>query len=327
MATGIVSIAAARLGLTWLSALLSLINAVAFPTLWLLTLLRLVNHPLALLADLQHHQRGPSLLTAVASTSVFGTQISLLTPYQNIAAALWLGALGLWAGLTYGLFVAVTIRAEKPPLHADLDGTWLLAVVAPEAVAILGTNVAGAFAEPEMMIFASLCLFLLGGLFYLIIITLILYRWLFKRMQPDQLTPSYWINMGAAAILTLAGARLVLAVGAYPALADLRGFMIGQTVLFWAVATWWVPLLVAVMIWRHVIGKVPLAYRLDYWSMVFPIGMYTAASWAFSHAVGADFLVIIPRIFVWIAMMTWSATFIGLIRHLIALLRDEATCF
>jgi tellurite resistance protein TehA-like permease len=119
----------------------------------------------------------------------------------------------------------------------------------------------------------------------------------------------------------------VLAVGAYPALADLRGFMIGQTVLFWAVATWWVPLLVAVMIWRHVIGKVPLAYRLDYWSMVFPIGMYTAASWAFSHAVGADFLVIIPRIFVWIAMMTWSATFIGLIRHLIALLRDEATCF
>jgi len=75
------------------------------------------------------------------------------------------------------------------------------------------------------------------------------------------------------------------------------------------------------MIWRHLVGGVAFVYRLDYWSMVFPIGMYTAASWTFSHEVGADFLVCVPRIFVWIAIMAWSTTFIAMMRHLTALLR------
>jgi tellurite resistance protein TehA-like permease len=321
MATGIVSIAAAQQGLARLSVVLLLLNAVAFATLWLLTLLRLVHHPLAFLGDLQHYQRGPSLLTVVAGTGVLGTQVSLLTPYQNIAVALWLAGFGLWVGLTYCLFAAATIRAAKPRPRAGLDGTWLLAVVAPQSLAILGTHVAGKFAVSEMAVAASLCLFLLGGFFYLIIITLILDRWLFEPMQPDQLTPSYWINMGAAAITTLAGARLASAAGAYPALADLRGFIIGETVLFWTVATWWIPLLLAVMIWRHLVGGVAFVYRLDYWSMVFPIGMYTVASWAFSREVGADFLVFIPRIFVWIAITAWGIAFIGMMRYLAALLR------
>lgn len=320
MATGIISIAAAQQGLAQLSALLLLINTVAFATLWLLTLLRLVHHPRAFLADLQHYQRGPGLLTVVAGTGVLGTQISLLTPYQNIATALWLGGFGLWAGLTYCLFAVATTRAANPPLHAGLDGTWLLAVVAPQSLAVLGTHVPGKFAMSEMAVFVSLCLFLLGGFFYLIIITFILYRWLFKDMQPDHLTPSYWISMGAAAITTLAGARLALSAGAYPELAEVRGFIIGETILFWTVATWWIPLLLVLMIWRHLVGGVAFVYRLDYWSMVFPIGMYAAASWTFSHEVGANFLVCVPRIFVWIAITAWGITFIGMMRHLTALL-------
>ena len=83
---------------------------------------------------------------------------------------------------------------------------------------------------------------------YVIIITLILYRWLFQRMLPEQLTPSYWINMGAAAIATLAGAHLVTAVDAYPRLAGARGFIIGETALSWSLASWWIPLLIGVMV-------------------------------------------------------------------------------
>jgi len=323
MATGIISIAAAQLGHSQLSRLLFLLNLVAFPALWLLTLLRLVHFPLACLADLHDHQRGPSLLTVVAGTSVLGTQISLLTPYQSLAAALWLGGLGLWAGITYALFTAATMRPVKPPPHVSLDGTWLLVVVAPESLAILGTHVAGVFAKAAMADAAALCLFLLGSFFYLIIVTLILYRWLFEPMRPDQLTPSYWVNMGAAAITALAGSRLVSVVSTNLALADIRGLILGETILFWTVATWWIPLLLAVTIWRHLVAGVPLSYRLEYWSAVFPVGMYTAASWTLSHAVGADSLLVISRIFTWIAVTAWSVTFIGMMLHLAALVRQR----
>ena len=48
------------------------------------------------------------------------------------------------------------------------------------------------------------------------------------------------------------------------------------TVASWADATWWIPLLLMLTFWRYAIGAVRLHYRLEYWSMVFPLGMYSA---------------------------------------------------
>ena len=321
MATGVVSIAGGIAGFGGLAAVLLAINLVAFSGLWVAVLFRLVQRPSTFLTELRDDRRGPGLLTIVAGTSVFGDQIRLLTPHQSVAASLWLAALAIWACLSYCLFAAATLRPAKLPIGEGFDGTWLLAVVATQSLAVLGTGVKEAFSTPEIIMFTSLCLFLLGTVFYLIIITLILYRWLFAEMSPEQLTPSYWINMGAAAIATVAAVQLVPAVRAYPALADTGGFVVGAAVLFWSVATWWLPLLVAVMVWRHVIGGVALTYRFEYWSMVFPLGMYTVATFSFAQLVGIAALFLIPRIFLWIAVAAWCVVFFGMLRNLIQRLR------
>jgi tellurite resistance protein TehA-like permease len=159
-----------------------------------------------------------------------------------------------------------------------MDGARLLTVVATEALAILATHVSSVFSRSEIVVFVSLCLFLLGGVLYLILISLIVQRWLFEPMRPEQFTPPYWINMGAAAIAALAGARLASIAGAEPLAAGIGQLISAATVLFWAIATWWVPLLVTLMIWRHIVHGIRPLFRLDYWSMVFPLGMYTAAS-------------------------------------------------
>ena len=315
MATGIVSIAAARLGLDWIATPLLAVNLVAFPVLWLLLLLRLRHHPVAVLADVSQHQRAPSLLTIVAGTCVLGNQVSLLTDHQTVALGLWIVAAAIWAGLVYCPF-ALTIRPTKPALDSGLDGSWLLIVVATEALAIAATRASTMVSRPDIVALAGLCLFLLGGALYLILLVLIVYRWLFWPMSPDQLVPSYWINMGAAAITTLAGARLLPLIGPDPALGSARGFVLGETVMFWSLATWWIPLLAVLTVWRHRGGAVPLVYRLENWSIVFPLGMYTAASWSFSQALGLPFLAVVPRIFVWIAIMAWCVTFAGMIRRL-----------
>jgi tellurite resistance protein TehA-like permease len=316
MATGIISITAALLGFGRIASLLLAVNSIGFLTLWILTFLRLIYFSSAVIADLRDHRRGPGFLTVVAGTNVLGDQISLLTSHQNIAAALWLLGCALWVGLFYCFFAAATTRAIKPSLTAGLDGTWLLIVVAPQSAAILGTQIAGGFSSPEIVIFTSLSLYLLGGALYLVIITLILYRWLFEPMPPEQLTPSYWINMGAAAITTLAGARLAAAVISDPVLAYIRGYIIGETLLFWAVASWWIPLLAGLMVWRRLIGGVRLVYKFDYWSLVFPLGMYAAATLSFARMIAAGFLTFIPGFFFWAAIAAWCLTFFGMVRHL-----------
>ena len=48
--------------------------------------------------------------------------------------------------------------------------------------------------------------------------------------------------------------------------------------LAWATATFWFPLMVAIGVWRHVVRRVPLRYDPSYWAMVFPLGMYGAAT-------------------------------------------------
>ena len=64
-----------------------------------------------------------------------------------------------------------------------------------------------------------------------------------------------------------------------------------------------------------------MTYRFEYWSMVFPLGMYTVATFSFAQLVGIAALFLIPRIFLWIAVAAWCVVFFGMLRNLIQRLR------
>jgi tellurite resistance protein TehA-like permease len=66
-------------------------------------------------------------------------------------------------------------------------------------------------------------------------------------------------------------------------------------------------------LWCHTIGGISLSYRLEYWSIVFPLGMYSAGTWAFADEIGAEFLRGIPQIFLWLAFIAWLATLSAMI--------------
>src|SRR3546814_17347660 len=79
-------------------------------------------------------------------------------------------------------------------------------------------------------------------MFYAIFISLIVYRWLFFRMTAAMLAPPYWINMGAVAITTLAGAELMPSAQPHSELAELLPALPVLPQGARTVATWWIPL-------------------------------------------------------------------------------------
>ena len=316
MATGIVSLAAFFLGFGVLARVLFGLNVVAYAVLWTLTGLRAARYPRRFFGDMVDHSRGPGFFTTVAATGVLGNQALLLAGDATIAMALWIVALVLWILLTYTIFTGFTVKPVKPSLREGINGGWLLAVVATQSIAVLGALLAPRLAAPYRleMNFLALSMWLWGGMLYIWMMSLIFYRYTFFPFAPGDLAPPYWINMGAMAISTLAGSLLIVNVADAPFLASLLPFIKGFTVFYWATGTWWIPMLVILAAWRHLVKRFPLRYDPLYWGAVFPLGMYAACTHELVQAMRFDFLDWLPRLFFWIALAAWSAAFAGLLR-------------
>ncbi len=315
MATGIVSIACHHTGFQILADLLLWLNVVFYLILCLFTVVRILWYSDDFAADLSNHQKAPQNLTIVAGTCVLGSQFVVLTDHYRIAVGLLTLGGSVWFILTYGILSGLTVRAHKPSFGEAISGSWLLATVSTQSVAVLAGRLMQVFPQYQAeALFLCLCLFLIGGMLYFIIITLIFYRLLFLELSPDQFTPPYWINMGAVAISALAGATLVGNSQGSFFFEPLKPFVTGLTVFFWAIATWWIPLLFVLEVWRHLFAGVRLTYNSMYWSMVFPLGMYTACTVYLGNLLALEFLLEISRHFIYVALVAWILTFLGLLK-------------
>jgi Tellurite resistance protein and related permeases len=307
MATGIISNALFFEGYRgWADALFA-VNLVAYPGLVLFTVLRFGWFSRALWADLINPRLVFSFFTIVAATDVFGVGINL-RGFATVALLMWLFALIVWFMLIYFSF-AVLIFLNTARGANVVHGGWLIAIVGTESLVILGTLVA-----PEMgglSSAVSVLIHMLWGVglgLYGIFVTLFAYRIFFFDVEPDDITPLLWVVMGAAAITANAGSTLILTESGMSFLHSMRPFIDGVTLIMWAWATWWIPLLMLFGIWKHGICRVPLTYTPMFWSLVFPLGMYALASLRLSLAADFPPLRSISHAMVWIALAAWAMT-------------------
>ncbi|MCM8729791.1 tellurite resistance/C4-dicarboxylate transporter family protein [Hephaestia sp. GCM10023244] len=318
MATGIVSLAAFLMDRRGLAVSLFYLNIAQYAVLCVLYGIRAVRHPRRFFGDMIAHASGPGYFTAVAGTGILASQFMAIGANVAIGTGLWLLAGLLWVCLTYTIFPALTVRREKPTLDTGINGGWLLAVVATQAMAVSSALLASL--EPPhhpALNLLALSMWLWGGMLYIWMMSLIFYRYTFFPLSPGDLAPSYWINMGAMAISTLAGCQLILNAPQAPYLASLLPFLKGFTILYWSVGTWWIPMLLVLGLWRYGYKRFPLRYDPIYWSVVFPLGMYAACTWQIERAMAFGFLDPVSHVLLYIALAAWAITFLGMIHALV----------
>jgi len=315
MATGIISNALFLEHQTLLANALFAVNLAAYPLLWLLTALRLVWARKALWADLTSPKLVFAFFTIVAATDVLGVGMDL-RGWEAVATAMWLFALGLWLVLIYLSFGVLTFLNTAHGANV-VHGGWLIAIVGTESLVILGAAIAPNLGDQQQGVLVLIHMLWGVGLgLYGIFITLFAYRIFFFDIAPDDITPLLWVVMGAAAITTNAGSVLILTDTGIAFLDSMRPFIDGVTLIMWAWATWWIPLLVLFGIWKHGVRRAPIAYTPMLWSLVFPLGMYALASLRLSLA--ADFapLRAISGAMVWVALAAWAMTATGMLASL-----------
>ncbi len=313
MATGIISNTLHLEGFHGLSNILFGLNVAAFPWLLLLTALRVTRYPGAFWVDLTNPRLVFSFFTIVAASDVLGLGMGL-RGLTEVALALWLFALVVWFFLIYFSFAVLTFLNSAHNANV-VHGGWLIAIVGTESLVILGTMIAplqGALA-PWLFVLIHM-LWGVGLGLYGIFITLFAYRIFFFDVGPEDMTPLVWVVMGAAAISANAGSTLILTDSGVPFLVSMRPFIDGVTLIMWAWATWWIPLLVLFGLWKHGVRRVPLSYTPMLWSLVFPLGMYALASLRLSLAAEFPPLHAVARTMIWVAFAVWAATALALAR-------------
>jgi tellurite resistance protein TehA-like permease len=268
MATGIVSIAALDHGLGVVSGVLIALAAVALPVLIVAAAMAWRRESWNL-TDLDVSL---GLCTYIAACAVVGAR---LADHRWVLLALAGMAVQGWVSLA-----PVVVRRmwrERSGLRGRAHGGWELASVATSGVAILVADL--------KIVFLAMLFWAVAIVVYLVMTGLVVARGVHDSVGPD-----IWILMGGAAIATLAGDHIDKAglTSVWPV-----------TVVTWIVATAWLPVLIYVCI-RYRVGLA--------WATVFPLGMYSSATYATAVETGWRWLTTVSLGFFWIALVAWILT-------------------
>ena len=316
MATGILSIGFSTLDLNLLADALYYIAIFAWLVLVGLSLLRVLRHFQSVLIDLLNPRQVFSYFTLVAATDIIGLLLHARA-HTTLAIVCWGFAFLVWCALLYLSFSVLTFLTHEHNVNI-VHGGWLISIVGTQSLVLLGARIApdlGSYAN-YMMIEIHM-LWGLGLAFYGIFVTLFCYRIFFLTLKPDQISPLLWVVMGAAAICANAGTSLLTSTPHLAFLAAQRPFIDGLSMMAWAWATWWIPMLLIFFIWKHWVHKVPLHYEPVMWSFVFPLAMYAVVSARLGLAAEFRPLEGISKLMVWIAFVAWCLTLMGLLRQLV----------
>lgn len=313
MATGICSIALGDDGYVVISRMLLVIAVVGFAGLLVLNAWRFVSYRHELIDDFTHPLRGFGFYTFVAAANVLAVRIG--RDHHEIALWLLLVASVLWLLRGYAVPWTTHLGTGEHPIVAAANGTWFMWAVSAQSIAV-----AAAFLTPYFhghgLPLLALVAWGLGLFLYVVDGVFVAMRLLAYDFSAEDLTPPYWVAMGAAAITALAGAEVAhMPPGPFADVA--RETIRSGSLLAWVIATWLMPALFAMGWWRHVTHRVPFGYDANLWSIVFPLGMYAMACTEIGSGDALPWLDGLGKIWIWVAFAAWALAAVMAVRHVL----------
>ncbi|MFD8424521.1 tellurite resistance/C4-dicarboxylate transporter family protein [Streptomyces sp. NPDC059466] len=308
MGTGIVSTGLNINGAHTASIVLLVVGLAACAVLLPAYVWRLLRRRQRFVADLVA-PRGFTLLTISIASDVMAARL-VADGHTAVAGAFLAFGVVTWLLLGYGIPLGLIASTRRDASFDQVNGTWFLWAVGSQSVAVAAAGLARLTSSQQLQVLALVC-WGIGLMQYLLTAAIVLGRLLARPVAPGDLMTSSWICMGAAAITVLAGTRLVELPPGTMLLS--RSAVAGSSVVLWSFATWLIPLLLALGVWRHALRKVPFRYEFGWWNLVFPIGMYAVTTHELGRTTGTSWLTTLGRWEIWVAGAVWVAVIAAMV--------------
>jgi tellurite resistance protein TehA-like permease len=290
MATGIVGLALREEGLGAVSWVLAGVAAAIYLGL-------VVLHPVVRPGWPGSRGEAVELFAFVAATEVLAS----VSRWHYVSLVLW--AIGVAAWLP-----VVTLALATPAAEGEaIRGSWLLATVATDSLDVAGAPLARRAGSGAGVALAGVA-WLLALCVYCVMAFAIVRRVWRREIGREDLDGDHWVLMGALAISTLAGSRVLAGVTVLGFGHGLVQGARGLAIAVWIGALACLPALIAAEAWR--LRRPPL-YTAGRWSTVFPLGMLAAASHALALTAGVTGAKPVFHAFAVIGAATWLAVAAG----------------
>lgn len=316
MASGIISLGLNLTGHDVPSQVLYIICWVSFVGLCILNTWRFIRFRQSMASDFRDPKRAFGFFTFVAAANVLGSRAAAADSFRVTVVLLAVSTVA-WVVLGYVIPWSAVIGKEHRPAVPSADGTWFIWVVASQSVAISAATLeAWTDVGRDYLAILAILSWSVGVFLYAVTGIIVTLRLTLYPIDPAEFKPPYWVSMGAVAITVVAGARIV-DMESTPMVDATRGLIAGSSVTFWAFATWLIPPLVALGVWRHFVRKVPLRYEPTLWSMIFPLGMYAVAGIFLGRSDRLPVVEWVGSHWLWVALAAWLLVFAGMVVSLI----------
>jgi tellurite resistance protein TehA-like permease len=311
MATGILSIAAGKHHYAEISEFLGSLAEVGLVVLIALAFMT----GAAKRWDLTDPDVTIRLFTFVTACAVLDSRLT--TPRVVVVT---LGVVALLSWLVLIGFTARDMTARAwPALRDRAHGTWELASVGTSGLAIVAAKVAH-YTSERWLLAVAVPVWVAALCIYGLMTWLILWRTIAERQNFAGFDPDSWILMGGLAIATLAGDNIHRLAPPW-----LGRPVLAVAVVTWVVATLWIPPLIYFGLHRISQGPGRLCFGGIWWALVFPLGMYSAATYAMATELSQRSLITVSLVFFWDALAAWLIVLVAGLRRMWRVLAGEPT--
>jgi C4-dicarboxylate transporter/malic acid transport protein len=214
----------------------------------------------------------------------------------TIAQVMWWGDAVL--AVTSGLLVPYMMFTEQDHALERMTAVWLLPIVPAEVTAASAGQLAPHLiaGSAQLLVAVGAVLWALSVPLAIAILAILFLRLALHKVPPAETGVSTWLTLGplgtGALGMILLGEASRDALAATPlasvgAVAFSFGIIAG--LLLWAYGLWWWTIAIAFTLRQ---AQTELPFNMGWWGLTFPLGVYTAATFALARATGAELFAI-----------------------------------